>query len=66
MLCSGMVLSGMIFVSDVSIPQVGFGRSGNRPSGRVDSGSGNALLNIPRVNNSLVNFKVIEIGRAHV
>ena len=29
--------------SDVSIPYVGLGRSGNRPSDRVDSGSGIAL-----------------------
>ena len=29
--------------SDVSIPRVGSGRSGNRPLGRVGSGSGIAL-----------------------
>ena len=30
----------VVTYSDVSIPRVGSGRSGNRPSGRVGSGSG--------------------------
>ena len=42
-------VSGIFFLlhiikfSDVSIPRVGSGRSGNRPSGRVGYGSGIAL-----------------------
>ena len=39
----------------------GSGRSGNRPSGRVGSGSGFALLCILRVGNFLANFKVIDL-----
>ena len=40
-----MVVAGsnVLYNSDVSIPRVGSGRSGKRPSGRVGSRSGIAL-----------------------
>ena len=46
------------------IPQVGSGRSGrsgNRPSGTVGSGSGIALLCVPRVGNYLAKLQVTDL-----
>ena len=46
-------------VRDLLIPRVGLGKSGNRPSGRVGSGSGIASKCTPRVGK----FQVLDLVR---
>ena len=45
----------------MSIPLVGSGRSGNRPSGRVSSESGIDLDCVPRVGKLLEKFQVTDL-----
>ena len=47
--------------SDMSIPQVGLGRSGNWPLGGVGSAAGIALKRKQRVGNFLANFRVLDL-----